>query len=437
MRHLLLFLCILTTSSLRAQTSLIELPFTIVEGYGPFLPKSSGLYWQDSTKPSAWSKTYRTLPGIPKDWKEVKQGTIPLDMYQSVYQDAATGKITPTFFKELQTSWGWTPDTAIYSTKPIKCVVQVATGIDSSGKSWLLLDNNNNWDFTDDTPFTVPPSIIMAILRGEVNVPMSYPVNYEAYQNGRVVPLQTRITFYQDNDRIMYHFPRYGVASLQALGSPKLLTLVGRGFTQPTFATAEIAVPNDTSNVGRRVRTNMSKTGEYVRINDKEYRYKGVDVGRQAVQLVPVDPADSLYSTQVGYKVRPFADTEFTSGKLLSLTDYRGKYVLIDFWGTWCAPCVGEIKHLKEAYAQTSRDDFEIIGIACNETPEKLRVFLDKQGVTWPQVMATTANKLTETYQVESWPTTFLIDPQGKVLLTNLRGSQTVELVKKLRGTKR
>ncbi len=95
------------------------------------------------------------------------------------------------------------------------------------------------------------------------------------------------------------------------------------------------------------------------------------------------------------------------------------------------------MKHLKEVYAQTKRDDFEIIGVVCNDTPERLRPFLDKQAITWPQVMATTANKLTETFQVNSYPTTFLIDPQGKVLLTGLRGSQTLSLIKDLLSRKR
>ena len=194
---------------------------------------------------------------------------------------------------------------------------------------------------------------------------------------------------------------------------------------------------DDTLNTRRRVRTNMSKLGEYITINQIAYKYQGVDLQRQVVQLQPVDPSDSLYSTQIGYKAHPIAASEFTTGKPLVLSDFRGKYVLIDFWGTWCAPCVGEMKHLKEVYAQTKRDDFEIIGVVCNDTPERLRPFLDKQAITWPQVMATSTNKLTETFQVNSYPTTFLIDPQGKVLLTGLRGSQTLSLIKELLSHKR
>lgn len=419
------------------QPKRIELPFSVVDGYGPFIPNSLGVSWQDTIRKTAWSATQKTLGGIPANWKQVKQGSIWLDTYQFVYQNWNRGKITLDFYNELQTSWGWLPDTSNLSAKPIKCTVQVATGVDAQGKSWLLLDTNNNDDFGDEIPFVAPERSLMSVINGEINVPPLHQVQLERYEKGRILLFKTNVTFSQSGGRTQYHFPQFGVASLQSLGSPKLLVLLGDGFSSPTLAMANAAVLDDTSNTRRKIRTNMSKPGEFVTINQITYNYQGVDLQRQMVLLQPGDPSDSLYSTQIGYKAHPITAHEFTTGKPLSLSDYRGKYVLIDFWGTWCAPCVSEMKHLKEAYAQTKRDDFEIIGVVCNDTPERLRAFLDKQTITWPQVMATSANKLTETFQVTGYPTTFLIDPQGKVLLTRLGGGQTLSLIKDLISRKR
>lgn len=114
-------------------------------------------------------------------------------------------------------------------------------------------------------------------------------------------------------------------------------------------------------------------------INQKVYEHKGVDVVRNVLQLKRVANADSLYSTQIGFKAHPFTASEFATRKKISLGDYRGKYVFIDFWGTWCAPCRAEMPFLKGAYATTKRDKIEFIGIVSEDTPEKLKAYVDKE----------------------------------------------------------
>ncbi len=324
MRPYLLVLCFYALSIIFAvgQPKLVELPFSVVDGYGPFRPNYTGIRWNDPTEKSDWSNTQRTLGGIPANWKEVKQGEITSDTHQFIYQNVIAGKLSAAFYKEFQTSSGWTMDTTALSAKPIKCTVQIATGVDANGKNWLLLDTNNNGDFADEKPFEAPFMNIMDVSNGKINVPAFHRVRFEKAQKGLVVPVQSNLNLFQTGDGLMYDYPQFGVASLSSFKNSKLLVLRDNpGLMDPTFASADIAVMDDTSNVQRKVWTYMSKPGQYITINQTAYKYHGVDLQRQMIQLQPVDPSDSLYSTQIGYKAHPFTAPEFTTGKPLSLSD--------------------------------------------------------------------------------------------------------------------
>ncbi len=109
------------------------------------------------------------------------------------------------------------------------------------------------------------------------------------------------------------------------------------------------------------------------------------------------------------------------------LSDYRGQYLLIDFWGTWCGPCVGEIPYLEKAY-ETYRDrGFEILGMD-NELPsdtpadlakglDTIRKFVADRGVAWTQARTASIKALFEDrFQVVAWPTIVLLDRDGHIL---------------------
>ena len=110
------------------------------------------------------------------------------------------------------------------------------------------------------------------------------------------------------------------------------------------------------------------------------------------------------------------------------LSDFRGKYVLIDFWGTWCAPCIMEVPHLVEAYESFSRDDFEILAVA-NDSPDLVRDFVEKEGLEWIQVVQEESDPsrkdILELYRIRGYPTTYLVNREGVI----------VEREAKLRGT--
>ncbi|MBC8985009.1 AhpC/TSA family protein [Pedobacter sp. N36a] len=113
-------------------------------------------------------------------------------------------------------------------------------------------------------------------------------------------------------------------------------------------------------------------------------------------------------------------------GKIVHLSDFKGKYVLIDFWASWCGPCRKENPNVVAAYKKYHDQGFEIIGISLDSNKEAWLKAVDKDGLTWTQVsdlkgwQCATAS----TYGVKAVPASFLIDPNGKVVGKDLRGEE-------------
>jgi thiol-disulfide isomerase/thioredoxin len=121
------------------------------------------------------------------------------------------------------------------------------------------------------------------------------------------------------------------------------------------------------------------------------------------------------------------------TGKLLSPANYRGKVVLIDFWATWCGPCLIELPNVLNVYQKYHDQGLEIIGISLDQDQERLVNFTKKKNMPWPQFFDGKVwdNKLVVKYGVEQIPTLYLLDREGKIIGKDLRGRQLEEAVAK------
>ena len=118
------------------------------------------------------------------------------------------------------------------------------------------------------------------------------------------------------------------------------------------------------------------------------------------------DPADSLGST-------------------VSLSDYvgKGKYVLVDFWASWCGPCKQELPNIAAVYNKYKGDDFDVLSIAVWDDPADTKVAAEEEGVIWSQII--NAQQVpTELYGIEGIPHIILFGPDGTILKRNLRGEE-------------
>ncbi len=128
-------------------------------------------------------------------------------------------------------------------------------------------------------------------------------------------------------------------------------------------------------------------------------------------------------AVQVG-QAAPDITLTSPDGKPVSLSSLRGKYVLIDFWASWCGPCRQENPNVVKMYNKFKGKNFEIYGVSLDREKEKWTQAIAQDGLSWVHVsdLKFWQSAGAEAYGVRSIPATFLLDPNGKVIAKNLRG---------------
>ena len=139
------------------------------------------------------------------------------------------------------------------------------------------------------------------------------------------------------------------------------------------------------------------------------------------------DPTYELW----GKPVPDFSATDL-DGNPISLQDYRGKVVLLDFWGVWCGPCIAEMPNVKKVYDTYKDQGFDIIGITLDSDEAELRDYIKENDLQWRQVFSGKAwrdDPLAQQYNITGVPSQWLIDRDGTLISHKARGEDLEPLV--------
>lgn len=154
-------------------------------------------------------------------------------------------------------------------------------------------------------------------------------------------------------------------------------------------------------------------------------------------QFAPMAEAQLKLSEAIG---KPFelSFKDAVKGKEISMKDLKGKVVVIDFWATWCGPCVAEMPNMKKLYAEYKEKGVEFIGVSLDAPKDeggldKLKEFVEKNEITWPQYYQGNGweSEFSKSWGISSIPAVFIVDAEGKLHSTEARG-QLEDLIPQL-----
>jgi thiol-disulfide isomerase/thioredoxin len=132
---------------------------------------------------------------------------------------------------------------------------------------------------------------------------------------------------------------------------------------------------------------------------------------------------DDLARLDMVGKPAPNLNVRDRAGVAFRLSDYKGKYVLVDFWATWCEPCIEDLPTLQAAYKAYGPKRFEIVSVSMDETTTPLNDYLKTHDMPWRQIHNETCGAdVVAAFGVNSIPASFLVDPNGVVVRLELRG---------------
>jgi beta-lactamase regulating signal transducer with metallopeptidase domain/thiol-disulfide isomerase/thioredoxin/uncharacterized GH25 family protein len=143
-----------------------------------------------------------------------------------------------------------------------------------------------------------------------------------------------------------------------------------------------------------------------------------------------------LFDTLDVGELAPDFVAESLDGGRVRLADLRGRLVLVDFWATWCGPCVAEMPNFKEIQQRFGDDKrFALLSVSCDADRAAAKKFVDESALNWQHVnVEGTSAQIPKNYTVRALPATFLIGPNGRVIAKNLRGAELIQAVNTAMG---
>ncbi len=404
----------------------IRLQLQPKDGYGEFVPSSGLLRVLDESNP--WIKSYPEIDFLPEQLhdRDVRVLYMVHNFVQHAWQSYKTGLLDSVFVHNALNAWGVHPER--FTDQPLQLITVLLAWEDEAGDTYVMYSDTEPYTFEDSGVFQVP-SYQMSDSESQ---PLALPVTFELYHEGQVHTMNSIIRLNKPSDLNMPDLDEPGLlrgyyqhyTTTFELGGEHWELALHNHFREPFYGEE-----SDVVQVRRAgdAWSEPANPGQFVHFGEHAYQFVEASIDGSEVLLRHAPDFAERRGTQPGMRALGFKQESIT-GELISLDNQLSKWVFLDFWGSWCGPCIAEMPYLKEAWRLFEGDEFQFIGIAY-DSREALNRFSDEWKMGWPQLIShpSESNELNELYGIRSWPTTFLLDPDGVIIDQSLRGFQLEE----------
>lgn len=439
MKRLSLILMAIALWSYTSKKDDLQVILQVERGYGPF----------NGGRTILWPLPEKIVAmGVPASVKEYVVRQISLHPEQQYYNYYKRGIINKEFFLHMIRNKNI--DTTILSESPTDHIIDIIIGSDEKSDRVIIVDANNNEDFGDDELFSYKYQISV---EEQKKIERSMPVQnitYEYYDGRKVLertlllkpsPYKMNLNLeHKSKDPIENEYFLFAGASEHRsggfrIGEREYRVSAANGFVTGDYKSHNTAIFIYPSNSvpSESAGDIPYKVGDVVNLEKKDYKIASISLYGDTVNLAYIGKNDKPKGVTEGLFI-PDLQAQTIQNKRFHITDYKGKYVLLDFWGTWCKPCIEAIPELKWLDAQFKEKGLVTVSVAYDKDVQKVKSFTQKKGMDWVHVFESQEDSKESLWvnqlKVQAFPTTILVSPTGKIIA---RGKNIEELNRILR----
>ena len=411
-------------------TDTIDIPLHTEKGYGPFIVS------RHLVKPIRDTISYK---GVPVNIKEYVVRSYHFQKEQLYWDQFRTGKISEEQF--LKYASRYNIDTTKLTKDFVDEEVLFLIGTNQNEKRIIIADADNNEDFTGEKIFEYEYPVSLEEQYKDFYNPLpAVSVAYECFDNGTTVKrtIDVKPSPYLGNLRISYNtgkeidkkydlfinVPEYKKSTIR-INKTHFDVYVSNGFTSRAYS------PKITSLFFcKKGETGISQTkgdipyqiGDIFNANGADYKIESIS--RYGDNLLLKYLGENKFP--VGVKEEMYLPKFMAvnlNNSVFSVDDYPDKYLLFDFWGTWCNPCIKLIPELKILNQEYQNKNLVIVSVAYDNNIETVSDFVNRENMNWVHLFvnmnSNDKNSIINKLKITSYPSTILIAPDGKIIARN------------------
>ena len=399
-----------------------------------FLPDSikSNLHLKNGLSFSSYFISTFSINPLQDYWYRYKSGEISKDEFLAYYKSRS------------RTYPG--VDTIYYPIEKLNHELRIATVLDSS-KLFLIVDKNNNNDLTDDQPTFICDMNSKFLKDTILNIEVENIEVFNKYGKSinQSFPFSIRLNFPKKEQdtvslkKIQQKFPWIEFVNITYKSSH--LSIKNKKYkilfeTTPLINsfdrfTSALYIFNESDTINNKTQFNKIfqglefKNGDSIMIDNLFFKYSDNYASEGTLSLSEIS-GDNIKGYNPGFYLKRFTGTQIFNSKTFSSTDLTGKYIFIDFWGTWCEPCIKlfpSLKNIVQKLKTKYGNQFEFVSILYDkkENIEKAKSLIKDLDIEGTYVLdprgESVKNSIIKILSVECYPTSIVVDPKGKIVI--------------------